>query len=859
MAHETPVPRPDFRILGPVEVLLSGTPVPVPAGAQRSLLVMLLLSRSRAVTMERLLDGLWGEEQPRDPRAALHTTVARLRRTLGPAGDVLRTVAPGYVLDVPAGSLDSERFSALHSRGRALLAEAQRLGPDEGRASEAVLLLGSALELWRGPAWAEFAEGVASGDALRLEEARLSAREDLAAALVAADQPGEAVAMLESLVAENPLRDRAVGLLVDALHRYGRTADALTAYGSYRDRLADELGLDPSPTLAALQQRVLRQEMPERPATAALSSTPPRRNPEAPLRRLVGRDDETAAVSALLGTVSLVTLVGPGGVGKTSLAQHVAEQSGTPFHWVDLAPVRDHGGVLQAVADALGVEARSDTNLSGILQDRLSSETGLVVLDNCEHVLDGVAGMVSPVTDGPLTVLATSRERLGVPGERVVPVEPLLVPDSGTSDAEAPAVALFLARARDVGVDLAGDSDTVRRVGEVCRALDGLPLALELGAARMGTLTLDDLAVRLDRRFDLLTRGPRTAPGRHRTLRSVVDWSYDLLDEEERTVFTRLAVFPAGFDLDAAEAVVGDATLRVDRVADVVAQLADRSMVVRPAGAGRGKYRLLESLRQYAASRLTAGELAAARRRHAAWALAVAERARPGLEGPEEGRWSSLLDDVLQDLRAAWRWSQEADDPGTAERLVAATWRWAYWRLRADVLGWGTHLLAGHPTDAPLIAYTAAAAQAWVVGDLTEAERVGALAAERYPDETGRADLFEILGDVDLSRSAVGAAVEKYERAESIHRSLGERVPEVVAMINRVLALAYVGRDASGFVDAGAHCRRGDREPYDHGVRTLRRGGGLCRARRTSSTGRAGGGGPARRQAWATAWAPAWR
>ena len=233
----------------------------------------------------------------------------------------------------------------------------------------------------------------------------------------------------------------------------------------------------------------------------------------------------------------------------------------------------------------------------------------------------------------------------------------------------------------------------------------------------------------------------------------------------------------------------------------MVAHLADRSMVVRPAGAGRGKYRLLESLRQYAASRLTAGELAAARQRHAAWALDVAERARPGLEGPEEGRWNSLLDDVLQDLRAAWRWSQEADDPGTAERLVAATWRWAYWRLRADVLGWGNHLLTRHPTDAPLIAYTAAAAQAWVVGDLTEAERVGALAAERYPDETSRADLFEILGDVDLSRSAVGAAVERYDRAESIHRSLGERVPEVVAMINKVLALAYLGRDASGSID----------------------------------------------------------
>jgi predicted ATPase/DNA-binding SARP family transcriptional activator len=798
MAHETPVPRPDFRILGPVEVLLAGTPVPVPAGAQRTLLAMLLLSRGRAVTIDRLCDGLWGEEQPKDPRASLHTTVARLRRTLGPAGDALRTVAPGYALDSTAGSFDSDRFSELHRRGRALLEETQRQGPDVARVSEAVQALSSALDLWRGPAWAEFADGVASGDALRLEEERLAAQEDLAAALVAADRSGEAVAMLESLVAENPLRDRAVGLLVDALHRYGRTADALAVYGAYRERLADELGLDPSPALAALQQRVLRQELPERTAGAGdrafASVRPP---PQPPKRRLVGRDEETDAVTALLGEMTVVTLVGTGGVGKTSLARHVAERFRRPFFWVDLAPVRDRAGVFQAVADALGVDERADRDLVTTVQDRLAAEPDLVVLDNCEHVLDGVATLLSPSSSpGPFTVLATSRERLGVHGERVFPVEPLRLPDRGIADAQAPAVALFLARARDAGADLFGDAEAVRRVGEVCRALDGLPLALELGAARMGSLTLDDLADRLDHRFDLLTRGPRTAPGRHRTLRSVVDWSYDLLEAEERTVFTRLAVFPAGFDLDAAEAVVGDGTLPMARVADVVAQLADRSMVVRPTGAGRGRYRLLESLRQYAASRLSPEELADARRRHAMWALELAERGRIGLEGPQEERWSRLLDDLLQDLRSAWRWTREADEREAAGRLVAATWRWAHWRLRADVLGWGAQLLAAYPADAPVVAYTAAVGRAWVVGDLVEAERVAALAAERYPDETARADVFEILGDVHLARSAVRAALASYTRAAKAHEALGHRVSGAVARSNMVLALAYAGQDA---------------------------------------------------------------
>jgi tetratricopeptide (TPR) repeat protein len=277
----------------------------------------------------------------------------------------------------------------------------------------------------------------------------------------------------------------------------------------------------------------------------------------------------------------------------------------------------------------------------------------------------------------------------------------------------------------------------------------------------------------------------------------VVDWSYDLLDAEERAVFTRLAVFPAGFGLEAAEAVVADQFVPAARVADVVAQLADRSMVVRPGGAGRGTYRLLESLRQYAVSRLAPDELAAARRRHAAWAVTLAERARAGLEGPEEEHWNRLLEDVLQDLRAAWRWASEADDPQTAERLVAATWRWAYWRLRADVLAWGAQLLARDPTDAPVVAYTAAAGRAWVEGGLAEAGRLAARAAERHPDESTRANLFEVLGDAALFRSAVRDALEAYARAERLHHECGDLVSESVVLTNTLLALAYAGQDTS--------------------------------------------------------------
>jgi predicted ATPase/DNA-binding SARP family transcriptional activator len=812
MVSVPPVHGPDFRVLGPVEVLLDGRQVPVPAGTQRTLLALLLLSRGRPVSTTRLLDGLWGEEQPQDPRASLHTAVARLRRTLGTTGSSLRTLAPGYVLDVPPEALDSDRFANLHARARALLDGTP--GPDgaTGRAAEAAVLLRTALGLWRGAAWGEHADGVASGEALRLEEARLAAREDLAKALIASGQDGDAVETLASVVQENPLRDRAVALLVDALHRYGRTADALSTYESYRSRLADELGLDPSPPLAALHQRVLRQELPVS-STAGFASVPAQRlpatvppppgtpgaseslegsrpSPRAPRDRLVGRDREVKAVSELVEAAPLVTLVGPGGVGKSRLAQHVAERTADALCWVDLAPVRDRAGVVQALAEALGVEARTGRAVESAVQERLGSDSGLVVLDNCEHVLDAVAAVLSSVVGPTASVLATSRERLGVNGERVFVVGPLELPAPGTSDAEAPAVELFLTRAADAGVDLGRDSDVVRRVGEVCRALDGLPLALELGAARMGSLTLDDLADRLDRRFDLLTRGPRTAPRRHRTLRSVVDWSYELLEDEERAVFTRLSVFPSGFDLAAAEAVVADGSLDAAGVADVVARLTDRSMVVRPVGAVRGKYRLLESLRQYAASRLLPQELASVRRRHALWAIDAAERAREGLEGPEEAHWSDLLDDMLEDLRAAWRWARKAEDLESAGRLLSAVCWWAYWRLRADVLCWGAQLLTDRPEEAPPVACTTAAACAWLEGDLDEAERVAELAFSRF-DERARDGLYEVLGDVYLSRSSVERALESYGRAERVRAARGDRMGRSVAASNLVLGLAY--------------------------------------------------------------------
>jgi predicted ATPase/DNA-binding SARP family transcriptional activator len=769
----------ELGILGPLEVRVAGRPRPVPGARQRALLAALLLRRGHVVPMDRLVDEVFGEAPPREARNALQTYIARLRQSLGPAAAVVATRAPGYVLEIPGDAVDAERFTALLGQSR---------GTEQPAA--ALALLDRALALWRGPAYAEFASTFARGEALRLSELRLAAEEDRAVLLLRLDRVTEATAALEAIAAKEPWRERAVELLVTAVAQAGRTADALDALAGYRGRLRDELGLDPSPKLRRLEEQVLRGTL------APVPSGNDRRARAVRPTSFVGRERELTLVRQAIAAAPLVTLVGPGGVGKTRLAQEVADLQ-DPVWWVDLAPLRDPDAVPFSVADAVGIDVLPGTFLPDALRQWARRTHGLLVLDNCEHLLAAVAELADDLlaTAAGLSLLASSRERLAIGGEQVLEVPPLEVPALGAPEG-GPAVQLFLDRARAADPAVAASPPPLRRVADICRALDGLPLAIELAAARIGTLTVDDLADRLDARFELLRIGRRDGDSRHRALQAVVDWSFELLDPDEQRLFLRMSVFAAAFDITAAEAIAADDDLPADRVADLVARLAEQSMLTRPGPSGIGHYRMLETLRAYAAARLPAGETERLRRRHGTFMVDFAERAEAGLYGPEEATWAQRIEFWLDDLRAAWGRAREAGDVDLAVRLAAALTRYAYWRLRSDLLAWGTWAAATVPAHPRLpVAYAAAATAAWGDGRLQDARDLARRGVEADGGQAAPAAApLEALGDVAMVTGDLAAALEAYRGVAAI-TGPGDPAGLAIATANQALTLAYAGDD----------------------------------------------------------------
>ncbi|MFI8003353.1 AfsR/SARP family transcriptional regulator [Streptomyces sp. NPDC086010] len=848
-----------FGVLGPLMVWdAEGREVRVPEAKVRALLADLLASDEGPVSADRLIRDLWDDVPPGNPRAALQAKISQLRRVVG--RDRVVRQPPGYRLRLYDGDeVDAVRF-------RALATEARLVQDPRSRAA----LLTEALELWRGPAYADFANGgLARGAAQRLAEQRVSVREDQAEARLEARDHTLLAGELADLVTRHPLRERLRAVQMKALYATGRQSEALASYDDLRCRLVEELGVDPSPELTALHAAVLRQD-PElsavpaaaavspapaaaaasasgdatgpcaaagaadaapavtaavpssaappvtsaEPDTAALSAAPAgsgraaaegpaggawpgsRSNLPVPLTPLIGRHQALDQLSRLLAEKRLVTLTGPGGVGKTRLAVAAASagrdgaRAGEPADgtWlVEFSAIRagTPADLAQVVAATLGIRDDTPRSMPGTgspvaslphrLAAALRDRRTLLVLDNCEHVVDAAAGLTDLLlrTAPGLRVLATGQQPLGLAGEAVFLVEPLPPADAARMFMERVAAAApgFPRAPEDQ------DESELRAVAEICRRLDGIPLALELAATRVRALGVRGLATRINDRFRVLTLGQRGAPARQQTLRAVIDWSWELLSAPERIVLRRLAAHSDGCDLEAAEAVCSGDGVTGEEVLDLVTRLVDRSLVSVVHGPIGPRYRLLESVAAYATEQLHEMEdFEAVRDRHLRHYRALAEQAEPRLRGTGQRTWLARLDAEAGNLRTALDEAVRragAGDPEEAARLVTAlAWWW---------------LLRGRLTEGRRSLESVRAASA-AVGEPAELTVLRTAFALLTGDHVAAGSLAARAGD-----PAAGGRF----------RAAGDAVPEPVRRARAVWLCAYGLFSAGDTVEAG--------------------------------------------------------
>ncbi|MFB0616530.1 BTAD domain-containing putative transcriptional regulator [Streptomyces sp. AGS-58] len=797
-----------------------GTPLPIGGPRLRTLLAALALRPGRTTTPGTLIGEIWADDPPQDAPAALQALVGRLRRTLG--RDAVTSAPGGYRLEAAEDDVDLHVFERLTRAGTDALAA--------GDPATAHRTLTEALALWHGPALADLPDRTAATrpDALRLDAARARA-----AAALALGRAREAVPELRELATAHPYDESLHALLIRALRDAGRPADALAAYESVRRTLAATLGTDPGPELRALHTALLRQENPaDRPHPEVPHRAPPpgrTGNLRPRLTSFVGRERELAAIRSDVRRARLVTLTGPGGSGKTRLA----EEAATAFpsaRMAELAPLDRPEAVPDAVVSALGIRetvllgnelATPQADPTALLVEYCAPRSQLLVLDNCEHVIGAAATLAETLlTHCPgLTILATSREPLGVPGESVRPVEPL---------APEQAHHLFAERAKAVRPDAGAVLGDTAAVTEICRRLDGLPLAIELAAARLRLLTPRQIADRLDDRFRLLTAGSRTVLPRQQTLRAVVDWSWDLLDEGERTVLREVSVFAGGWDLAAAEAVC------TGPVAELMGALVDKSLVVAaphgPDGAASGmRYRMLETIHEYATERAAEvpGLRAAAERRHRAWVRELVEEAEPRLRSAAQLPWISRLETELDNVRAALdRAVRAGDEAGAGAVVLAIGWFWWLRNHRQEAVAWVRLVLR---LGVALDAVSAGAPKGDLMALTESADPVGAFLAA--PDGEAGHPLHELRTDLRMldlfltsdsgteSLTADDRAPQYIARVRAAYEPGGPRAARLPGLVWPLTA-HYLGGPADvrpDLTQAVANCRRHG-GPWEVGV-----------------------------------------